>query len=825
MAATTSQTLPVGTVVGGQCVIERHLRNGVMTEVYRARREGSGRERFEIRRFTLVASSDALRAVRRELDRIESLHLLAIPALVDVIDDPVGLLVLTSTVAEGATSLRMALDAAGPLAPGECVRVVRIVAGVLDVLHGASPQVLHRRLSPETITLIGPQREVRVEECGLAQALVGAGLVNARLPLQARQYLSPDELLQRSSARGDIFTLASIAFECLTGRSAFLGATEASLSTAILRGVRPMVSALRSDVPAAVDAVLARAWSGDPSKGFLSAAAMADALATTLGVTATAPTLATRTEPSFASPPAGAPVLSRSDLNLMKATILGVGMPSRPQVAPPRPKPSEAEIRALQESSPITPTRTRLVGGRPQMPTQKVEVPRIHPPGTVRVVDDSERPTFPPFRVSSGVAAIAPNLSKNSDFFDFADVEGFDIPTAHEMNPVSGTSPQHSLAVPPPIPRVPSRSPTIMRTSVPPAPSLPEPSSSSTEISFELDVDIPASDIEDVGADTWIARSEEVRPPSLPALPRTQAISSAPESAHAVALEPAPSTAPGLSTDFNFAMDDSPSIPAFTIASDAPPPPVVTPIVLPVIVPIAPPLPPVSIPPPIVPLIEPVAGATSSDARRFGTPSQRPPPSNLGKWKIMGASVIAASAIITAGQIYLARIVRSSPSVAQPVVSLDASAVVLAEVGAAPQAEDASAAVVAVDAGTAPSTATVTTDAAAPIAAAGSDVQVFGASHDPPVEHPSRRDLDRMKTALASRVRQCIGSDSSRHLRMTLTFEGSTGRLRDLLILGNYAQPPVGTCLENLVRSQAVQPFTDSEFETNFKFSARDEED
>ena len=77
MAANTNQTLPVGTAVGGQCVIERHLRNGVMTEVYRARREDSGRERFEVRRFTLVASSDALRAVRRELDRIQALHLAA----------------------------------------------------------------------------------------------------------------------------------------------------------------------------------------------------------------------------------------------------------------------------------------------------------------------------------------------------------------------------------------------------------------------------------------------------------------------------------------------------------------------------------------------------------------------------------------------------------------------------------------------------------------------------------------------------------------------------------------------------------------------------
>ncbi|MBK6531373.1 MAG: protein kinase [Deltaproteobacteria bacterium] len=379
-------------------MIERHLRNGVMTEVYRARREGSGRDRFEVRRFTLVASSEALRAVRRELDRIQALRMPAIPALVDVIDDPVGLLVVTETVAEGATSLRMTLDAAGPLEVADCTRIVRVVAGVLDVLHGATPQVLHRRLSPDTITLIGPQREVRVEECGLAQALVDAGLVNARVPLQARQYLSPDELLQRPSPRGDLFALASVAFECLTGRPAFLGATEASLSAAILRGVRPSVNALRPEVPAAVDVVLARAWSADASKGFASAAALADALSTALGIPGSGARPPLRVEPPHGSPPAGAPVLSPGELSIMKATILGVGTPSKPPAAP-RAKPNEAEKHALQEPAPMAPTRSRLVGGRPQMPTQKVEVPRIHPPGTERVGEEGERPTFPPARL------------------------------------------------------------------------------------------------------------------------------------------------------------------------------------------------------------------------------------------------------------------------------------------------------------------------------------------------------------------------------------------------------------------------------------------
>lgn len=857
-------------------MIERHLRNGVMTEVYRARREGSGRDRFEVRRFTLVASSEALRAVRRELDRIQALRMPAIPALVDVIDDPVGLLVVTETVAEGATSLRMTLDAAGPLEVADCTRIVRVVAGVLDVLHGATPQVLHRRLSPDTITLIGPQREVRVEECGLAQALVDAGLVNARVPLQARQYLSPDELLQRPSPRGDLFALASVAFECLTGRPAFLGATEASLSAAILRGVRPSVNALRPEVPAAVDVVLARAWSADASKGFASAAALADALSTALGIPGSGARPPLRVEPPHGSPPAGAPVLSPGELSIMKATILGVGTPSKPPAAP-RAKPNEAERHALLEPAPMAPTRSRLVGGRPQMPTQKVEVPRIHPPGTERVGEEGERPTFPPARLPPAppIPSAAPSdRPANSDLFNIADIEGLDIPLSPEKFPSVAPPAPRSPSMPPPIPKVPSRSPTILRSSVPPpgaAPLLvPEPESPSTEVTFEMDAEIPASVVDDLAGDTWESPSPTApsRPPSMPALPRVTATEApvspvVPESSDE--SEPAPElsldSSPPVEAAPEAEPDVEPSIPSFPIPPEPTPapgwsfPPMSEPPAPPALFEhAAPQPPPPSVPlhapgptaPPSVPVSYPDAGVAEAGA---------PPPSNLAKWKIMGASLVAAAAIVTGGQIYLAKlrqtsevprqvpaVVLPSPAPLAPVVApptvVDASVVAAADVAAAATADAATAAVTSADAATAAATDAATGDvgavrpalvvdasAPAPTGEAAWDVAVFGASNDPPREHPRRRDMDDLEAALEPGVRRCVGPSSSRHVRMSVVYEGATGRPRSLRIVGSYAQPPVGTCLEALVRAHPVPPFTDDAFEANYVFSTSDEED
>ncbi|MBK8693307.1 MAG: hypothetical protein IPN17_13650 [Deltaproteobacteria bacterium] len=102
---------------------------------------------------------------------------------------------------------------------------------------------------------------------------------------------------------------------------------------------------------------------------------------------------------------------------------------------------------------------------------------------------------------------------------------------------------------------------------------------------------------------------------------------------------------------------------------------------------------------------------------------------------------------------------------------------------------------------------------------------VFGASNDPPREHPRRRDMDDLEAALEPGVRRCVGPSSSRHVRMSVVYEGATGRPRSLRIVGSYAQPPVGTCLEALVRAHPVPPFTDDEFEANYVFSTSDEED
>ena len=1013
MASTSNQSLAAGTAVGGHYVIERHLRNGVNTEVDLARREGGGRERFEVRRFSLVASANALKSVRTELERIQDLRLPAIPTLVDVIDDPVGLLVVTAQAGEGAVSLRQRLDASGPVEPGDGVRVVRAVGRVLDALHRLTPPVLHRRLSPDTVTLVGAEPDVRVEECGLAQALVDAGLLNARVPLQARQYLSPDELLQRPSPRGDVFALASLAFEVLTGRVAFQGATEASLSASILRGARPSASAVRASIPAALDAVLARAWSADASKGFPSAGALAEALVASAGqpIPRRTPSAMPRTEPAAGTPIAGVNVLTSGELNVMKATILGIGAPaaiagtpvaggapvasptpgaprpggavrparrpdgSAPVVTPPTgasilrrptppsptpvvsaaappttlptpvaPGPAVPVVRAVPvapptptEDEPLPPvsllatplepsgpfsgpvivSRTKTVGGRVQMSTQRVDVPRIHLPGTERVGPEAERgagkgtplpgplpdaspkpreiaPAEPPAAVEPAPAPMFPpappmsasrTRSAESDLFAMSDLEGFDIPLAPEGTPVSDPAPRRSVP-PPPIPDQALAAPKLP-TADGPRPSVP---SSRPSMDFEMDAEIPASAVDDGFAQDVTEVSDSAPPPAPPA-PPAPPVATAP----IVAPPPAPPPPPPPSMDTLVARPPTAepsgpttehSVPVIAILSEAPgtpalgtpmppsgafsPPPPPSGVDMGAFLPTAPAMPamapltpdpyvdPVSIPPAIAPRDDgppSVPGGYAVMPRAAPMPPFQPPPEapsgsdGMGRVKILGGAIIAAAVIVTAGQIYLARahhdeaspaplppvvvvprppvrpaavdagspvVDRAAPSV-DAAVSVDAARVAVADAGVTAGAADAAAVVAeaASDAGTTP----------APTGTPGWNVDVFGATNDPPARHPHRGDVGHLKSAMEPAIRACAAGTSGHRVRVNVLYEGRTGRPTEIHIFGAFGQPPASDCIERVLRANPVPPFTDDDFGTSFNFSLRGHSD
>ena len=185
------------------------------------------------------------------------------------------------------------------------------MARALDRAHAAG--VVHRDLKPANIFLarVDGVEIVKVLDFGIAKIL-GASR-EAHLQTQAGfvvgtpAYMSPEQVLGKPiDHRSDLWALAILAFECVTGRRPFDGETLGQLFMAICNGPLPVPSAV-APVPGAFDAWFARAASRDPAGRFASAGEMAQALGAILapgGVGESAiPTLAGGPRPAMA--PAG----------------------------------------------------------------------------------------------------------------------------------------------------------------------------------------------------------------------------------------------------------------------------------------------------------------------------------------------------------------------------------------------------------------------------------------------------------------------------------------------------------------------------------------
>ncbi|MFO0604901.1 MAG: protein kinase [Polyangiales bacterium] len=248
-----------GSLVCGGFTLERLLRRDDVASVYLARAPGDGHPRHVARVAHGVRPADERRAAAFEEAAAVLLELRhrAVPRVVAVGVTGAEPVVVAERV-HAATLRDRSRDAEGLDPQGLAVALLR-VAEVLDWLHARG--VVHRRLSPDNV-LVSGAGEVWLEECGLAHALVEAGWSPTSVAPAAAEYLTPQEALHRIHPQTDVFALATVAYECLTGAVPFAG-DAAVVRAAVLERERPSLVALRPDLSRNVDAVLLRAWSSE----------------------------------------------------------------------------------------------------------------------------------------------------------------------------------------------------------------------------------------------------------------------------------------------------------------------------------------------------------------------------------------------------------------------------------------------------------------------------------------------------------------------------------------------------------------------------------
>ncbi|MEJ2187388.1 MAG: protein kinase, partial [Gemmatimonadota bacterium] len=190
-----------------------------------------------------------------------------------------GFLFYVMPYIEGET-LRDKLNRETQLGVDEAVRITREVADALDYAHRHG--VIHRDIKPENILL--HDGRPMVADFGIALAVsaaAGGRMTETGMSLGTPHYMSPEQATaeREITGRSDIYSLASVLYEMLTGDPPHTGSSAQQIIMKIVTEEPAPVTKLRRSVPPNVAAAVSKALAKLPADRFNSAKAFADALA------------------------------------------------------------------------------------------------------------------------------------------------------------------------------------------------------------------------------------------------------------------------------------------------------------------------------------------------------------------------------------------------------------------------------------------------------------------------------------------------------------------------------------------------------------------
>jgi serine/threonine-protein kinase len=247
---------------------------------------------------------------------------------------------------------------AGPLAPGEAVHLLAQVASALDAADEAG--LIHRDVKPANV-LIAPGKatdrgdHAYLTDFGLTKHRGSeTGVTQAGSFLGTLDYIAPEQIEGRAiDGRADRYALACMAFQCLAGSPPFARDNDAAVLMAHLRDAPPSAVALRPELPAAADAVLARGMAKEPEDRYPSNEAFVSELRQALGVRPTEVRRALATDAFRTRRPTV--VAAAVVLVVVVAVILGsFGLASRSSPSPSATPASPAGSAVPASSEPTT---------------------------------------------------------------------------------------------------------------------------------------------------------------------------------------------------------------------------------------------------------------------------------------------------------------------------------------------------------------------------------------------------------------------------------------------------------------------------------------
>jgi serine/threonine-protein kinase len=260
-----------------------------------------------------------------------------------------GLLFIAMRFVEGM-DLRARLEQRGTVELGALLPILSQVAAALDAAHRKG--LVHRDVKPGNILISsGVDSEgadhVYLADFGVAKrAASGAALTRTGFFVGTLDYAAPEQIEgKKLDGRVDVYALGCVLYHCLTGARPFDKDSEVAVMYAHLSETPPRLTAARSDLPAGLDAVIAKAMAKSPNERYQTARELMAAARAVSPTVAATPPAAPAATPVTVDEALHTEIRATEGAELIETAVSGAGQTALAPSADPVREPERAPRR------------------------------------------------------------------------------------------------------------------------------------------------------------------------------------------------------------------------------------------------------------------------------------------------------------------------------------------------------------------------------------------------------------------------------------------------------------------------------------------------
>src|ERR1700738_1614958 len=213
---------------------------------------------------------ERFRRESRVAARLEDPHVIPVPDFGEIR----GVLYIDMRLVRGI-NLKETLKQYGPLDPTRAGSIISQVASALDAAHAEG--LVHRDVKPENV-LLARNDFAYLADFGIVHTSGDASLTKTGAAIGSSVYRAPYRFPGGNiGPQADVYALACLLYECLTGQAPFPTKDLGQLMGAHMLAPPPQPSMIRSGLSPAFDVVISRALAKKPTARFNSAGELARA--------------------------------------------------------------------------------------------------------------------------------------------------------------------------------------------------------------------------------------------------------------------------------------------------------------------------------------------------------------------------------------------------------------------------------------------------------------------------------------------------------------------------------------------------------------------